>query len=144
MFFFFSSRRRHTRCALVTGVQTCALPILELGSTAKVRTLITYLDIIARLYEEQRRLGPAALARTAETGDPLSRWVAAHLIEHGDPGMAGMMQAAMERKYSASTGERFFTAGGTHRFANFGRRSEEHTSELQSLLPNTYAHVCLK
>src|SRR3546814_6067834 len=29
--FFFSSRRRHTRCALVTGVQTCALPILILG-----------------------------------------------------------------------------------------------------------------
>src|SRR3546814_7209410 len=34
-FFFFSSRRRHTRCALVTGVQTCALPIfpvLHLGN----------------------------------------------------------------------------------------------------------------
>src|SRR3546814_9770325 len=29
LWFFFSSRRRHTRCALVTGVQTCALPILE-------------------------------------------------------------------------------------------------------------------
>src|SRR3546814_1464385 len=29
--FFFSSRRRHTRCALVTGVQTCALPISEKG-----------------------------------------------------------------------------------------------------------------
>src|SRR3546814_18008505 len=30
--FFFSSRRRHTRCALVTGVQTCALPIsMKLG-----------------------------------------------------------------------------------------------------------------
>src|SRR3546814_1627891 len=28
LFFFFSSRRLHTRCALVTGVQTCALPIL--------------------------------------------------------------------------------------------------------------------
>src|SRR3546814_1109276 len=27
MIYFFSSRRRHTRCALVTGVQTCALPI---------------------------------------------------------------------------------------------------------------------
>src|SRR3546814_282855 len=27
--FFFSSRRRHTSCALVTGVQTCALPILQ-------------------------------------------------------------------------------------------------------------------
>src|SRR3546814_9058715 len=29
IFFFFSSRRRHTRCALVTGVQTCALPICQ-------------------------------------------------------------------------------------------------------------------
>src|SRR3546814_1115198 len=29
--FFFSSRRRHTRCALVTGVQTCALPICQRG-----------------------------------------------------------------------------------------------------------------
>src|SRR3546814_20785211 len=29
--FFFSSRRRHTRCALVTGVQTCALPISGFG-----------------------------------------------------------------------------------------------------------------
>src|SRR3546814_2894507 len=29
VFFFFSSRRRHTRCALVTGVQTCALPIFD-------------------------------------------------------------------------------------------------------------------
>src|SRR3546814_10595511 len=29
LLFFFSSRRRHTRCALVTGVQTCALPIFE-------------------------------------------------------------------------------------------------------------------
>src|SRR3546814_17952282 len=31
--FFFSSRRRHTRCALVTGVQTCALPIYKEGET---------------------------------------------------------------------------------------------------------------
>src|SRR3546814_14274252 len=38
-FFFFSSRRRHTRCALVTGVQTCALPIsppLRTGSPIEV------------------------------------------------------------------------------------------------------------
>src|SRR3546814_9691146 len=33
MFFFFSSRRRHTRCALVTGVQTCALPIWVLSAS---------------------------------------------------------------------------------------------------------------
>src|SRR3546814_6870315 len=35
LFFVFSSRRRHTRCALVTGVQTCALPIL-LGKKIEV------------------------------------------------------------------------------------------------------------
>src|SRR3546814_6723157 len=33
MIFFYSSRRRHTRCALVTGVQTCALPISTLRKT---------------------------------------------------------------------------------------------------------------
>src|SRR3546814_1071367 len=33
-FVFFSSRRRHTRCALVTGVQTCALPICGTSSAA--------------------------------------------------------------------------------------------------------------
>src|SRR3546814_7099808 len=31
---FFSSRRRHTRCALVTGVQTCALPIFGISVLA--------------------------------------------------------------------------------------------------------------
>src|SRR3546814_5871009 len=31
--FFFASRRRHTRCALVTGVQTCALPIFTFATT---------------------------------------------------------------------------------------------------------------
>src|SRR3546814_4037695 len=35
--FFFSSRRRHTRCALVTGVQTCALPISRLRRRRGVR-----------------------------------------------------------------------------------------------------------
>src|SRR3546814_3287086 len=39
--FFFSSRRRHTRCALVTGVQTCALPI----STSEWQTLLDAADI---------------------------------------------------------------------------------------------------
>src|SRR3546814_4828407 len=34
LYFFFSSRRRHTRCALVTGVQTCALPIYGTAATA--------------------------------------------------------------------------------------------------------------
>src|SRR3546814_6267789 len=34
--FFFSSRRRHTRCALVTGVQTCALPICPVAACSEI------------------------------------------------------------------------------------------------------------
>src|SRR3546814_4527338 len=46
--FFFSSRRRHTRCALVTGVQTCALPICKIlvaegAEGVKVGTVIALL-----------------------------------------------------------------------------------------------------
>src|SRR3546814_5041598 len=43
--FFFSSRRRHTRCALVTGVQTCALPIcrarINLLPVCRIDSVIT-------------------------------------------------------------------------------------------------------
>src|SRR3546814_2383958 len=51
LFFFFSSRRRHTRCALETGVQTCALPICGLW----VRTSID--PVIQRAAEEALRDG---------------------------------------------------------------------------------------
>src|SRR3546814_7825263 len=49
VFFFFSSRRRHTRCALVTGVQTCALPIL-MG----VRAILAYPRIRLAANQAQR------------------------------------------------------------------------------------------
>src|SRR3546814_6227352 len=41
--FFFSSRRRHTRCALVTGVQTCALPISD-GTERGTHPLTAFAD----------------------------------------------------------------------------------------------------
>src|SRR3546814_3218617 len=41
VFFFFSSRRRHTRCALVTGVQTCALPISDRDDTSLAAAALT-------------------------------------------------------------------------------------------------------
>src|SRR3546814_3966139 len=45
---FFSSRRRHTRCALVTGVQTCALPILHRGTvTERVAVLARGRGVVA-------------------------------------------------------------------------------------------------
>src|SRR3546814_6260805 len=50
--FFFSSRRRHTRCALVTGVQTCALPIS--GDTLDIDSLpINLVSFIAHTRQKQ-------------------------------------------------------------------------------------------
>src|SRR3546814_4751623 len=40
--FFFSSRRRHTICALVTGVQTCALPICDAVYATRTRPCLMY------------------------------------------------------------------------------------------------------
>src|SRR3546814_1010691 len=70
MIFFFSSRRRHTRCALVTGVQTCALPISQVASLADhhcrvlkmsdgktTRTAVTALNEDERVEEIARMLG---------------------------------------------------------------------------------------
>src|SRR3546814_2753900 len=49
MCFFFSSRRRHTSCALVTGVQTCALPIYDLMGPDLNPALV---EAIAKVAEE--------------------------------------------------------------------------------------------
>src|SRR3546814_13049818 len=49
--FFFSSRRRHTRCALVTGVQTCALPI---STTCWVSVFIPAQELVPHLDKDAR------------------------------------------------------------------------------------------
>src|SRR3546814_2963649 len=46
MCFFFSSRRRHTRCALVTGVQTCALPIFTQAGVHAVAAEAAHLEAL--------------------------------------------------------------------------------------------------
>src|SRR3546814_8876373 len=48
--FFFSSRRRHTRCALVTGVQTCALPISQVEVTSVSKRAERLSDAPAAIY----------------------------------------------------------------------------------------------
>src|SRR3546814_8745688 len=87
LIFFFSSRRRHTRCALVTGVQTCALPISpppperqHIASVVALNARCTieqravkggaiivgqldqtgFLDEAAQLYEMAREIGKAS------------------------------------------------------------------------------------
>src|SRR3546814_5678507 len=52
MLFFFSSRRRHTRCALVTGVQTCALPI-SLSSRLRAKRDVRLRALISAVHDRK-------------------------------------------------------------------------------------------
>src|SRR3546814_3145127 len=64
--FFFSSRRRHTRCALVTGVQTCALPIFS--SKFRVFSLIILAEIssLSRSASVSSLIVPPRISRSEE------------------------------------------------------------------------------
>lgn len=99
---------------------------LELGSTAKLRTLATYLEIVATLHRDWVELSPAALKKLdIDRRDNLSRWGVQYLSTAKDRSLSAMLDAALERRYSGSPGESFFTGGGVHTFANF-RRDEDH------------------
>src|SRR3546814_2300823 len=114
--FFFSSRRRHTRCALVTGVQTCALPISDAArrcSECSCTATYTALPALRRSAPDTRSLRCTERPwRAAENTEPFWR-----VLNH-------------EHSY--------------HECRRCQARSEEHTSELQSLMRISYAVFCLK
>src|SRR3546814_2670644 len=113
--FFFSSIRRHTSCALVTGVQTCALPISRYR-----RHQVEAVDAAA---QEHVHDGVVRIGRGV-------RGVGEQQRGPGNGADGGSRAAALEE----------LTAVEEQAFP----RSEEHTSELQSLLRNSYAVFCLK
>src|SRR3546814_2155666 len=101
--FCFSSRRRHTRCALVTGVQTCALPIFSPNSLfGEYRQIIIYF----------REVSHSSISAS---------------ILYVDTPISQLRLNPSKRDWVACFG-----------------RSEEHTSELQSLMRISYAVFCLK
>src|SRR3546814_3050093 len=109
--FFFASRRRHTRCALVIGVQTCALPIC-------------FANDIRRAGSEHEMHGGL--------GDGI------------DAGMQ-MEEMGVDRR-GRGPGMGIDARGAVMhgRPDRYAARSEEHTSELQSLMRISYAVFCLK
>lgn len=107
---------------------------LILGSTAKLRTLATYLGIVDGLYRDLSASSGAALRRMAATSDdPLRRWAAGYLagIPPERRALQPMLDAAMQRRYSASPYEEFFTGGGIHVFHNFERSEDSQTPTVE-------------
>ncbi|MFP5305744.1 MAG: transglycosylase domain-containing protein, partial [Gammaproteobacteria bacterium] len=94
---------------------------LVMGSSAKLRTLVTYLNVVAALHERLTPLQRDALDALSRSSDPLTAWGARHLLSAGDRGLQPMLDAAMQRRYSASPYEVFFTGGGEHVFHNYKR-----------------------
>ncbi len=93
---------------------------LQLGSTAKLRTLIEYLQIVERLHDEYGAMPPAQLkSAPVQPNDKLTQWAVQYLSTAPDKSLSVMLSAALARKYSASPDEGFFTAGGLHYFSNF-------------------------
>jgi membrane peptidoglycan carboxypeptidase len=93
---------------------------LDLGSTAKLRTLAHYLEIVAGLHQELAGLDRDALRRrAADARDPITRWAAETLDKTPTLDLDAFLAEALARKYPAHPWEAFFTGGGVHSFENF-------------------------
>ncbi|KVM77112.1 glycosyl transferase family 51 [Burkholderia ubonensis] len=98
---------------------------INLGSTAKLRTIVTYLQIVSDLHARYGALSKAELARVKpDPMDGLSLWALDYLSRTQDRSLQAMLDAAVERKYSASP-DVFYTGGGAQVFSNF-EKSDNH------------------
>ena len=86
---------------------------LELGSTAKLRTLVTYLELIDELYDTHTgRPADSLRAVPVARNDALTTWVLDELRRTPDLSRRALLEAAMNRRYSARPYGRVFTGGG--------------------------------
>jgi membrane peptidoglycan carboxypeptidase len=105
---------------------------LDLGSTAKLRTLAHHLELVAELHREYADLGHAELAALPiDARDGLRGWARDYLLGTADRSLDAMLEAAMDREYSAKPWERFFTGGGSHTFANFHEKDNVRVMSLR-------------
>jgi len=101
---------------------------LDLGSTAKLRTLVTYMDIVDQLHKRFSIMDAAELKKVVvDPKDRMSLWAIEYFSAlPTDKGrdLPAMLDAALERKYSGNPGEGFFTGGGMHTFGNFSKNDD--------------------
>jgi membrane peptidoglycan carboxypeptidase len=105
---------------------------MELGSTAKLRTLVHYLEVVDSLHAEMAGSDPATLSRKARAArDPITRWVAGALAVSPRIPSDSLLSLALDRKYSASPGEAFFTGSGVHSFHNYDKADNARTLSVR-------------
>jgi len=93
---------------------------LDLGSSAKFRTLVSYLLVVADLHKRYNQTPPEELAKLKQhPADRLSNWAIDTLRAKPEMTLEALLEVAMERRYSADPGATFFTGGGIHHFNNF-------------------------
>jgi len=108
---------------------------LDLGSTAKLRTLVSWLELIAAAHARYSGLAEAEQGRASlHPRDRLSAWVLDYLAEHPGAGLQQTLEAAMQRSFSASTAQTFYTGGGAHTFANFERADDNRVMTVAEAL----------
>src|SRR3546814_7318044 len=129
-FCFFSSRRRHTRCALVTGVQTCALPIYASWTLAQY----------ARGLERGERRSLKGLCRLGDSN--LHVRIVMMRLRTGE--LLALATNARPARALAYYRQRWTIETLFGNLKTRGFKSEEHTSEIQSLMSIPYAVFCLK
>ncbi|MGH7853854.1 MAG: transglycosylase domain-containing protein [Candidatus Binatia bacterium] len=111
---------------------------LELGSTAKLRAITHYLELMAELHGELSGVDSKQLAQRGQSArDPLTRWAVETLQNDKNLSLQSFLDAAMTRQYSASPHEDFFTGGGVHRFENFDKDDNERVFSLQDAFRNS-------
>ena len=111
---------------------------LDLGSTAKLRTLVTYLEVIEQLHGGLSGLDPKQRSSllTAKA-DPLTRWAVQYLDANPKASLTQMLDASLEREYSANPGEQFFTGGGLHTFANYKKEDNGRVVTVREAIRNS-------
>lgn len=111
---------------------------LDLGSTAKLRTLVHYVDVVDALYRDYSGLDASDIRDLRRTKlDPISDWAATTLLHDGQISLDAFIGKALDRKYSASPYEEFFTGGGIHKFANFNKSDNRKRLSLRQATINS-------
>lgn len=118
---------------------------LDLGSTSKLRTMVHYLELVADVYAQYRNRPVKELTRIElHPRDYLTAWVVGHL--RGKPGITleELLNRALDRPYSASPGESFFTGGGVHTFSNFTHNEDSQLYSVRHALRDSVNLVFIR